>query len=148
MNIEKFESLLEAYGADMRRWPAESREQAKAFAAASPHAVRLLEAEAAFDRMLDAAQTAPATRDLEDRILAAFSGRRPSSAHGWTRALSWMPLRWTQAAALACSLALGLAVGAALPSIAGIGDPHAIDPALVALGDIDAGLWNDMGDGS
>jgi len=54
-------------------------------------------------------------------------------------------LRWAQAAALAVSLALGLAVGAALPSWAGVGEASEIDPALVAFGDLDTDLWNDMG---
>lgn len=150
MNIETFKSLLETYGADMRRWPESVREEANAFARSSSDAAHLLEGEAKFDRLLDAAETAPVTRDLEERILASFPerGQRTATAGRWVAALADGPMRWAQAAALAFSLALGLGVGAALPGWAGVGDPHDVDPALVALGNLDADLWNDMGDGS
>lgn len=148
MNIETFKSLLEAYGADARRWPEAVREEARAFARSSAGAARLLEAEAKLDRILDAAETTPVTRDLEERILASFPERRTGNARRWIAVLAGAPLRWTQAAALACSLALGLGVGAALPGWAGVGEAHDPDPALVALGNLDADLWNDMGDGS
>jgi hypothetical protein len=146
MNIETFKSLLEAYGADFRRWPEAMRAEAKAFVEASVEAANLLAAEAAFDRVLDAAQTASVTRALEERILASFPERGAAApARGSFAIFAGAPLRWAQAAALAVSLALGLAVGAALPSWAGVGEAAEIDPALVALGDLDTDLWNDMG---
>jgi len=139
MNIERFRTLVEAYGANPARWPEAERVAALLFAEQSPEARDALQEAAAFDSLLDMAETQAATRALEDRILARFA-ERPAE-----RRTSWLTLRWIPAAAVACSLALGLAVGAALPGLAGVND-NAIDPALIALSGGEAD-WADMGDG-
>ena len=41
MNAERFASLLDAYGAEPRRWPDAERDAAQAFARADPRASRL-----------------------------------------------------------------------------------------------------------
>jgi len=143
MNIERFKVLVEAYGADPARWPEAERVAALLFAEESEEAREALAQAAMFDRVLDAAETQPSTRALEDRILATFSERKTVPVV----MTIWGGLRWVQAGALAFSLALGLAVGAALPAVA-LGDQSGPDPALIALtagGDMD--FWNDMGDG-
>lgn len=146
MNIERFKILVEAYGALPAHWPEAERKAAMAFVEASPEARRLLEEAAALDRLLDAADTAPASRALEERILATFPGRAPS----WRRSfvLAAFPARWLPGAALACSLLLGLLVGAVLPSAAGIGEGVQADPALIALAGDESDFWSDLGDGS
>jgi hypothetical protein len=147
MNIERFKILVEAYGADPSRWPEAERKAGLALAETSPEARRLLAEAAALDRLLDTAETVPVTRALEERILATFT-ERPRSFARWVGVLTARPLPWLPGAAIAASLALGLAVGAALPSAAGIGDGAAVDPALVALGGGDADLWNEWGEDS
>jgi hypothetical protein len=139
MNIERFRSLLEAYGANPARWPEAERVAALLFAEQSAEARDALQEAAAFDRLLDMTETQAATRALEDRILATFA-ERPAGQR-----TPWFILGWIPATAAVCSLALGLAVGAALPGLAGVSD-NAVDPALIALGGDDAD-WADMGDG-
>ena len=140
MNIERFMTLVEAYGANPARWPDTERVAALLFAEQSAQARDVLQEAAAFDRLLDTAETQAATRALEDRILATFTEQTVSQR------ASWFTLRWIPAAAVACSLALGLAVGAALPGLAGMSEAAAVDPALIALSGGDAD-WADMGDG-
>jgi hypothetical protein len=140
MNIQRFKTLVEAYGANPARWPEAERVAALLFAEQSAEARDVLLEAAAFDRLLDTAETHPATRALEDRILATFPERTVKQR------APWFTMRWIPAAAVACSLALGLAVGAALPGLAGVSDAAAVDPALIALSGGDAD-WADMGDG-
>lgn len=140
MNIERFKILVESYGANPARWPEAERVAALLFAEQSAEARDALQEAAAFDRLLDTAETQAATRALEDRILATFPERTVKAR------APWFTLRWIPAAAVACSLALGLAVGAALPGLVGVSDMSAVDPALIALSGGDAD-WNDMGDG-
>ena len=144
MNIERFKALVDAYGASPARWPADERAAALSFAETAAEARRLLHGEAALDRLLDAADTLPATRALEDRILAAFPQRPPRTSRRWLAAL---PEHWMPGAAIACSLALGLLVGAALPGLIGIGETG-VDPALIALGGFDADPMTELGDGT
>ena len=71
MDRERFAELLDAYGADFRRWPAETRAAAAAFAAQSPEAAELIAEARKLDAVLDTARaTAAPSPDLTDRILA------------------------------------------------------------------------------
>jgi hypothetical protein len=144
MEIERFKALIDAYGAAVARWPADEREAALSFAETDAEARRLLQDEAALDRLLDAADTLPATRALEDRILAAFPERPPQTRRRWLAALAE---HWIPSAAIACSLALGLLLGAALPGLVGIGETG-VDPAQIALGGFDADPLSELGDGT
>jgi hypothetical protein len=142
MTIERFKGLVEAYGANPARWPEAERAVAEAFANATPEAQRLLAEAAALDHVLAAAPTAPVTRELEMRVLDSFSSRKTRRA--------WLPdlMPWTQAAALAASLVLGMFAGSALPAIAGIGETSsATEPAMMAFGDFGGELLDDGGDG-
>jgi hypothetical protein len=139
MNIQRFKALVEAYGANPARWPEAERVAALLFTEQSGEARDMLREATAFDRLLDTAESQATTRTLEDRILATFPAKvvKPRT--------HWFVQHWIPAAAVACSLALGLAVGAALPGLAGVNDTAA-DPALIALSGGDAD-WADMGDG-
>jgi hypothetical protein len=71
MDRERFEHLLDAYGADFRRWPSETRAAAAAFAAQDPEAAALLSEARSLDRVLDTAREAGApSPGLAARILA------------------------------------------------------------------------------
>lgn len=144
MDIERFKALIEAYGSDADRWPELERAAALTFVEGSAEAHRLLEEEIALDRALDAVPTQSVSRTLEDRILATLPAR------GATRDVWWRSLaaqRWAPAAAVACSLVLGLLVGASLPGLVGITAGDA-DPALMAFNVVDTDILQELGGGS
>lgn len=76
MDRERFEVLLDAYGADFRRWPTDKRAAGEAFAAQDAGASGLLREAQALDRALKLAADAPDTSALASRILAAAPRRR------------------------------------------------------------------------
>jgi len=73
MDRTRFEELAQAYGADLRRWPAAEQAAAAAYAAANAAAAEAALAEAgALDRALEAAREPEADSPaLAQRILAA-----------------------------------------------------------------------------
>ena len=139
MTLDRFKAILEAYGGDERRWPAAEREAARAFAASSTEAQRHLAEARALDHLLDRAASSASSRALEDRILASF----PSGG----MAARDVRRRWIPAGAIAASLVLGLATGAALPSLTGLQTQEQRDPALVAFSDLENDLWDDLDEG-
>ncbi|MCE9523401.1 MAG: hypothetical protein K8S25_13340 [Alphaproteobacteria bacterium] len=150
MTNERFEALLDAYGADPRHWPDAERDAALVFAKSSAAAQRRLEEAAVLDRLIDQADTAPVTPELQEKILATFAQAHRGGSLSATFA-RLLPGRaaWVPATALAASLALGLGVGTFLPALAGIGEVPSADAALMAFGDVDAGMpWDDAEEGS
>lgn len=71
MDRARFAALLDAYGAEPRRWPADERAQALAFAADDPGAPALLAAAATLDALIDAGAPQPAGADLRDAIIGS-----------------------------------------------------------------------------
>lgn len=80
MDRERFAYLLDAYGADFRRWPAQARAQAAAFAAQDAEAAALIGEARKLDAVLDGARDeAGPSADLAARILAAApQAQRPA----------------------------------------------------------------------
>lgn len=80
MDRERFAYLLDAYGADFRRWPAQARAQAAAFAAQDAEAAALIDEARKLDAVLDGARDeAGPSADLAARILAAApQAQRPA----------------------------------------------------------------------
>jgi len=117
MGMDRFAALVDAYGSSPARWPDAEREAAIALMQSSPEARRLADEAGRLDRMLDMPETAPASRALEDRILASFAQRQPQPRP--TLAL-FAPTRWLPAGAVACSLALGILAGLQAPRLAGL----------------------------
>ncbi len=71
MDRERFETLLDAYGADFRRWPPETRADAAAYAAQHTEAAALIAEARTLDAVLGIVGAAPApSADLTARILA------------------------------------------------------------------------------
>lgn len=71
MDRERFAELLDAYGADFRRWPAESRAEGAAFAVQDADAAGLIAEAQKLDAVLDVARDdAAPSSDLAVRILA------------------------------------------------------------------------------
>ena len=72
MTSERFLELVQAWGADRRRWPEAERAAAEAFAAARPDVARPAMAEAdEVDALLFASKTPLVSMELRDRVLAA-----------------------------------------------------------------------------
>lgn len=111
--IEALERLLDAYGADRKRWPAAERLRFAPLVASNAEAQRLMAEAAAFDKLLDMAPCPSAERERAavDRIVAAAvanpSRVRPASARTPARNQHG----WGAAALLAASLALGIFTG-------------------------------------
>ena len=119
MNLDRFAALVDAYGASPARWPEGERAAAVALMKVSAEARRLAEEADHLDRLLDAPETAPATRALQERLLAAMVDRGPSRL----QSRAWLaPVRWLPVGAVACSLLLGVAMGTQVPRLAGIDD--------------------------
>ena len=71
MDRERFEQLLDAYGADFRRWPAETRAGAATFAAQDAEAAALVAEARKLDAVLNVAREVNApSAELSERILA------------------------------------------------------------------------------
>lgn len=71
MNGARFLELLDAFGADFRRWPASERGAAEGFAGVDGEAAEALRAAAALDRLLAAAPKGEVSDALLARILAS-----------------------------------------------------------------------------
>lgn len=122
MTRERFESLIEAYGGDLARWPHSERLAAYAFAQSTPEAAALLADGKALDRLLSSLPVPSLPETLKTRILASASNEkilaRPRGiltlvesalSQLWPHARVWKP-----ASVFASALALGAALGFSL----------------------------------
>lgn len=113
MTMTRLEAILDAYGADPERWPADERDAVETLVAASQEARALLRAAADLDEILDAAPSHAVRPKLADDIVAALpSKQKPSLRLAASRPapkrtrLSW---RWaTQIVPMAAAAALVL----------------------------------------
>ena len=71
MKAERLHELADAYGADLRRWPASERAFAESLIAADPSLKAVLDQAAALDALLGAAPRPVPSSALTARILAA-----------------------------------------------------------------------------
>lgn len=80
MDRDRFNNLLQAYGADFARWPVDERVAGQMFAAQNAEIVAAAIADAhALDAALNAASQQPETAALTARILAAApKAQRPA----------------------------------------------------------------------
>jgi hypothetical protein len=69
-SLARFRELLDAYGADAERWPADERAGARGLLAREPEARAALAAAAALDRILDLAPAAEPSAALVGAVLA------------------------------------------------------------------------------
>lgn len=87
LSMQRFEQLVEAYGSDTQRWPADEREAALQLLHRSPEAVILLQQSAWLDSALDQYDT-PAFEQLDSRILQQSLPARRSGL--LERCLGWL----------------------------------------------------------
>ncbi|MGH7003929.1 MAG: hypothetical protein ACREIP_08280 [Alphaproteobacteria bacterium] len=124
--LARFETLLDAYGAEPRRWPADRRAWAEALLARSPQAKALRNEAARLDDLIDSAGIDPVPAHLAGRVLASAPAAAPARSPGWFSA--W----WKPVTSLACAAVLGIALGGIVsPFEAGTAD--AAEPETVSL---------------
>lgn len=156
--------LLDTWGGERTRWPANVRLRVTELSASGPEAHRLLVEARALDQLLDVARDAPAalsaqaTRSLADRILAAAQAEtsapgvalptRPSAeVIALSRRKAVAPAqalhnRWPAAGLIAASMLVGIYFGGSinlapvLQELAEVAGLSAlVDPSLAANGD-------------
>jgi hypothetical protein len=104
--LTRFETLLDAYGTEPRRWPADRRAESETLLQRSSEARAMRDAAARLDALLDTASIQPAPADLVGRVLAAAPKARAS------RGLSnWIAGFWKPVMGLACAAMFGVALG-------------------------------------
>jgi hypothetical protein len=109
MNIQRFEQLVEAYGADPKRWPSSEREAARALAhAQAEHCGPLLEAAHVLDQALDCAPVGAPSLALRERVIGAAPRGRASRFGLGRGGPSWL---WWPSAGLAAACAAGVLFG-------------------------------------
>lgn len=128
MDAERFAALLDAYGAEPRRWPEGERDAALAFVRTDRRAAAMMEAAGEIDDLL-ALHHAPAPSPI---LAAAIVARAPHRV--WTRARLW----W---AALALGLAGAGGVFAGSAATAALAGPTVHVPAY---GHEDATAYGDL----
>ncbi|MDQ1155548.1 hypothetical protein [Brevundimonas sp. SORGH_AS_0993] len=106
MRIEQLQVLAEAYGGDLRRWPADQRAFAEGLIAADPAARVVLEEAAALDALLDASLAVSPSADLTARVLRAAPRARVKSRP--RRAAWFMGAGWAAAACAGVVAGVGL----------------------------------------
>jgi len=136
--LAQFEALIDAYGAEARRWPADRRAGAEALLERSA-AARALRADAArLDGLIAAASVEPAPAHLVGRVLAAAPrprANRTASAAGWiARAGAGL---WKPAMGLAIAAMLGIALGGVVsPFDTNTADAAEADSVSLEIGSI------------
>ena len=108
MTLERFETLADAYGADLARWPPADRAEAERWLAQTPGAGAVLLRAARLDQALASFETKPVTADLQRRIVTALLNRRALAARlrGWLSGLGAVGVLGAGAAAGAAAMAL------------------------------------------
>jgi len=141
MTPQRFAQIVDAYGADPRRWPDAERAAAQAFAQAHPReAAAPLAAAAALDACLAADVVEPPGRALQRRIVVSADISRPLRPPRATwlrrpfmvRPAAW----WIPGAALAGAGAAGLIAGAlAMSLLVSSGHPSVThEPSYLSTG--------------
>ena len=133
MDMARLAQLLDAYGADPRRWPAEERQPALALLSRSAAARALRDDAAALDTLLDTSVAPAPAPQLMAAILAAAErpGWRQWLAELWPLGPAWQP-----ASAFAAAILLGIAVGVGAPDLVlpGAEDGLVVEVESLALG--------------
>lgn len=123
MNLDRFATLVEAYGTDPRRWPAAERAAAQALLAASTEARHLLQQAEALDLALSSPPAAIEPSDaLRARIMAQAVVPRMTARPGWrSQVVEALSLLFPTGRAIpqlaTLGLALAIGVGAGLANI-------------------------------
>lgn len=132
MTLARFEAILDAYGADPRRWPDAERGAARTFAEADPRAPALLAAAADLDGAIDLGAPDPAGADLREAVIASAKITPPRRSLWWVGA--------GLGAALAGAAAGAVTVGVMAPRVSNELTAEQMASAATAFGDLDEGV--------
>lgn len=108
MNIERFKDLTDAYGANLRRWPASDRPFAESLLASDPAARQWLEQAADLDALMAASVVAAPSASLSARVLAAAPKARKRILAHLDKALLGLGAGWAAAACAGVVAGIGL----------------------------------------
>lgn len=109
MKAERLQALADAYGADLRRWPASERAFAESLLAGDPSLKAVLDQAAALDVLLDAAPAPKPSDALTARILAAAPQSRPRTRRFHLDRIAWfLGAGWAAAACAGVVAGVGL----------------------------------------
>ena len=116
LSLERFQELLDRWGADLTEWPEIDRKAAEILITGDPTAGRLLAQAERLDELLRESPAIAASPALKARILEAAPGHAVISAVStrWENLWPFGPI-WRPAMALACAAFLGIVVGIADP---------------------------------
>lgn len=106
MKAERLHELADAYGADLRRWPASERAFAESLLAADPSLKAVLDEAATLDALLNAAPAPVPSAALTARILAAAPKRKVRGRLG--KAVWYLGAGWAAAACAGVVAGVGL----------------------------------------
>ena len=138
MNTERFQTLAEAFGGDVARWPAVDRDAAAALMAADPAwAATVLAQASALDELLGECATPQPSATLAHRIVAGA----PRSRAG-RRWIGWL-LPAGMGAGLAAACAAGMVMGSQLSTPAVTTPDSAAEAMVAAFSDDDVSLYLD-----
>src|SRR5690606_41627669 len=90
MDLERFEHLADAYGADLRRWPEAEREAASWLLVADPRAGRVLGEADLLDAFLDAAPRPAPSHALREWVIADAAGAHLGRRRGLLGPFAWV----------------------------------------------------------
>lgn len=129
MTPERFRAIVEAYGAEPRRWPASERADAQAWADGHrAEADALLAKQSSLDTWLESHLVAPPDHALYERVMASAPAAAAAAAGNRKRGrprFFWQrsPLWWSGAAIAGVGLAGGLAGAFAVSFFLVTGEP-------------------------
>lgn len=136
MTPERFETLAEAHGGDVARWPDAHREAAAELMAARPAWAREILALAGdLDALLNAYAPPRGSRGLAERIAAGA----PKPGRRWVAWLAPVGM----GAGLAAACAAGVMAGAQLPAPFSAPAASDMDAVMTAVSDEDFSLYLD-----
>jgi hypothetical protein len=137
MSLDRFETLAEAYGGDVARWPDAEREAAAALMTERPDWAQGVLARAG---ELDAQLAAYAPRRAAAGLMDAIIASAPQARRG-RRWRAWL-VPAGMGAGLAAACAAGVVLGGRLAAPPAASDADAV---VAAVSDFDAGLTFDEG---
>jgi hypothetical protein len=115
MDLNDFQGMLDAWGGDPRRWPADRSAAALALAGSDARAAALLAQAQALDALLDQAPVQAPSLALRTRVAGAAldRGRSHRPVRGAALAQPRSRRRWLAGAALVAACAAGAVTGVA-----------------------------------
>lgn len=123
LDLDRFRTIVEAYGSDPSKWPEAEKEAALSFLAGSSEAATIVDQAVQLDRMLDRVLQAQPSPELE-RIVAAIPERSRSTSIrtelGDRQTMVPFASLWKSALAASLAVVLGIVTGIATAEPTGI----------------------------